>query len=369
MPRCHSVARAARERALRMIVRAPSASSFLSRISPWRLMPPWRRFKPLEAPRGVKPHQAATSRDEANCLPSPMAVTMACAVKLPMPGMVASRRIAGSALATAMILASMAALATRSWSICCSIRRRTDSSIAGIRSSPAATSWLSSAKPRRPGAATMPSSASWLRTLLISWVCCLTSSSRDRSSPREAWLSTLLIATNRMSGRPTAVHIAAASRASFLLRRLVAPACCAGLLRRLVAPDERLHVGRRDQAHIVTQGAQLPAPVMGRAARLEPNQRRLEPGEKRQNLRSPQPLLHNDLPARALAVNREHRSRDIQPDRDPLHRYGLRRWSFIATPAWHTRCRQRAVHPALRGTRRATKQSRRSEFQRPVRTA
>ncbi len=42
---------------------------------------------------------------------------------------------------------------------------------------------------------------------------------RDRSSPREAWLSTLLIATNRMSGRPTAVQIAAASRASFLLRR------------------------------------------------------------------------------------------------------------------------------------------------------
>jgi hypothetical protein len=94
----------------------------------------------------------------------------------------------------------------------------------------------------------------------------------------------------------------------------------------LVAPDERLDVSRRDQAHIVTQRAQLARPVMGRAARLDPNQRRIEPGEKRQDLRSPQPLLHNDLAARILAVNLEHRLRDIQPDRVTLHQDGLRCW-------------------------------------------
>jgi hypothetical protein len=36
--------------------------------------------------------------------------------------------------------------------------------------------------------------------------------------PRAACCSTLLIATKRMSGRPRAAQIAAASRASFLLR-------------------------------------------------------------------------------------------------------------------------------------------------------
>ena len=137
MPRCHSFARSARERALRMTVLAPSASSFLSRMSPWRLMPPSRRFKPLEAPRGVKPHP------------------------------------------------------------------------------------------------------------------------------------------------------------------------------------------------------QLAAPVMRRSARLDPNQRRFEPGEKPEHLRAPQPLLQNALPARVFGVNLKYRFGDIQPDRDTLHGDGLRRWSFIRPQLWH----------------------------------
>ena len=96
----------------------------------------------------------------------------------------------------------------------------------------------------------------------------------------------------------------------------------------LVAPDERLHIGRRYQPRLVTQRPQLPGPVMGRPARLDADQRRLEPGEKRQDLRSAQPLLHNHLPARILAVNLEHRLRDIEPDRDTLHGDGLRCWWF-----------------------------------------
>ena len=43
MPRCHSVARSVRQRALRMMVLAPSANSLRSRMSPWRLMP-WPRL-------------------------------------------------------------------------------------------------------------------------------------------------------------------------------------------------------------------------------------------------------------------------------------------------------------------------------------
>jgi hypothetical protein len=40
---------------------------------------------------------------------------------------------------------------------------------------------------------------------------------------------------------------------------------------------------------------------MRRPARLDADQRRLEPGEKRQDLRSPQPLLQNNLSGRILA--------------------------------------------------------------------
>jgi len=87
----------------------------------------------------------------------------------------------------------------------------------------------------------------------------------------------------------------------------------------LVAPHERLHIGCRDQPHLVTQGAQLPPPVMRRSASLDPDQRRFEPGEEFQDLRSPQLLLHNDLAARILAVNLKNALRDIQPDRDSFH--------------------------------------------------
>ena len=59
-------------------------------------------------------------------------------------------------------------------------------------------------------------------------------------------------------------------------------------------------------------------------------------------------LLQNDLSGRILDVNLENARRDIQPDRGSLHRDGLRRWSLLTTPAWHIRCRQGAVHPALR---------------------
>ena len=100
-----------RERALRMRVPAPSANSLRSRLSPCRLTPLIRRLPALDVSRGVRPPQAAKSRAEANCLPSPIAVTMAWAVRGPTPGMVASRRIAGSALTIAMILSSSAAIA------------------------------------------------------------------------------------------------------------------------------------------------------------------------------------------------------------------------------------------------------------------
>jgi len=140
------------------------------------------------------------------------------AVKPPAPGMVASRRNAGSPLAIARIFFSSAAIISSSASACASSMRSAAARTSGMRSSREVSSAASSAKPRRPCAATLPSSASWLRMQFMSCVCCLTRRSRDRSRPREACCATLLIATKRMFGRERAVPIAAASRASFLLR-------------------------------------------------------------------------------------------------------------------------------------------------------
>ena len=95
MPRCHWVARlrgarmahdragAEREEFAQALVALARDAALASLVG-------------ARSTRRVRPHQAAKSRAEANCLPSPIAVTMACAVKRPMPGMVASRRIAGS---------------------------------------------------------------------------------------------------------------------------------------------------------------------------------------------------------------------------------------------------------------------------------
>jgi hypothetical protein len=64
----------------------------------------------------------------------------------------------------------------------------------------------------------MPNSDSSARSALPSWVRWLTSRSRLRCSDKAACWSTVLIGTNRMSGRPTASQHAAASIASLLLR-------------------------------------------------------------------------------------------------------------------------------------------------------
>ena len=60
--------------------------------------------------RGVIPAQAAKSRAQANCRPSPIATTTDGPTH-PTPGMALKRRIVGSALAIVLILSSMASIA------------------------------------------------------------------------------------------------------------------------------------------------------------------------------------------------------------------------------------------------------------------
>lgn len=68
-------------------------------------------------------------------------------------------------------------------------------------------------------ATTMPNSAIRPRSWLITMVRCLISSARSLCSPAAACWASLLTATKRIDGRLTASQIAAASAASFLLRR------------------------------------------------------------------------------------------------------------------------------------------------------
>ena len=87
--------------------------------------------------RGVSPHQAAKSRAELNWRPSPIAVTTACAVSPPMPGMVVSRRITGLSRAIAMIRSSRLAIAVLRASICWISSRSTSTASEGMSASPA----------------------------------------------------------------------------------------------------------------------------------------------------------------------------------------------------------------------------------------
>ena len=193
-----------------------------------------------------------------------MAVTIACAVSPPTPGMVASRRIAGSVLAVAMILrlegGDRAVQPRRSG--------RAGRAVPG-----AAAPGSPRPRPRRARSARQirappvrrrcRARRAWLRRQFINWVRCLTMSSRARSTPRAACWSTLLIATKRMSGPPQR----GADR---------------GRIARigLVAPDKRLDISGRDQPHLVAERAQAAAPVMRRAAGLDPDQRRRQLGKK-----------------------------------------------------------------------------------------
>src|SRR5206468_12195040 len=68
---------------------------------PRLLMPSSRGLPPVVICRGTKPSQAARSRPRANVPAVPIAATSAVAFSTPMPGIVASRRAAASALALA----------------------------------------------------------------------------------------------------------------------------------------------------------------------------------------------------------------------------------------------------------------------------
>src|SRR3954462_2460372 len=129
-----------------------------------------------------------------------------------------------------------------------------------------------------------------------------TSRSRVRNTTADACLASLLTATNRMVGRWAASQIASASAALFFCRVLL-------------PLDERLHVSRRDQPHLVPQLGDLACPVVGARARLHGHKTARLRGEEGEHLIAPQLLAEQNHAGGTCPVCLEHVLGQIQSDR------------------------------------------------------
>src|SRR4051794_21463899 len=133
-----------------------------------------------------------------------------------------------------------------------------------------------------------------------------TSRSRVRNTTADACLASLLTATNRMVGRWAASQIASASAALFFCR----------LTKGVLLPlDERLHVSRRNQPHLVPQLGVLACPVVSARARLHGDKTAGLRGEEGEHLIAPQLLAEQDRAGDTCRVCLEHVLGQIQSDR------------------------------------------------------
>src|SRR5271165_4369893 len=130
-------------------------------------------------------------------------------------------------------------------------------------------------------------------------------SSRARWRISAAWFSTERTGTKRWPGRPAASQIAAASAASFLLRRTLGSSPRAGY---------GLHVRRRNELHREAEFLQLPPPVMRRGTgfhRYVATRKRVEKLQKRSAIDG---TRNSDLPRRIDRMNAEDPFGQIEPD-------------------------------------------------------
>jgi hypothetical protein len=86
----------------------------------------------------------------------------------------------------------------------------------------------------------------------------------------------------------------------------------------LLTLDERLHISRRNQPHLVPQSLELTAPVMRAAARLQRHNAARLPGEERQHARPADPPAELHAPALVDAMHMKNMLGDIQSDRGNL---------------------------------------------------
>ena len=88
----------------------------------------------------------------------------------------------------------------------------------------------------------------------------------------------------------------------------------------LPALDVGFDIGGRHQPHLMPKGRDLPGPVMGRRARLHPDQARRQPLEEPRDLATTQPSAGSYLAIRTNRVNLKYALRDVDThNRDRLH--------------------------------------------------
>ncbi|CAG1013347.1 hypothetical protein RHIZO_04481 [Rhizobiaceae bacterium] len=79
-----------------------------------------------------------------------------------------------------------------------------------------------------------------------------------------------------------------------------------------------LHVGRRDQPHLMAESGDLARPVMRSATCLHADQAWCELAKEAQHLAAPQLAAHDDMTFACDTVDLEERLRQVQPDRANL---------------------------------------------------
>ena len=177
-----------------------------------------RTRPPVPLWRGTRPSQAANSRPDRNAAGSPIMATAAVAVSTPTPGIAAIRRLATLSRCQSLSRRSISPISSSRRLTRAHCSRKASTTIAGRRSE---TRARASAMPRRiparPFGMTSPYSVRRPRRQLICAVRNFTNCWRMRCSARIACCSSVLIATVLMPGCCTAVQIARASCASFLL--------------------------------------------------------------------------------------------------------------------------------------------------------
>src|SRR5215469_1103687 len=115
--------------------------------------------------------------------------------------------------------------------------------------------------------------------------------------------------------------------------------CIGGIV--LLPLDERLDVGRRDQAHMMAQLSDLTRPVVRTGTGFH---RHDAPGlrcQKTEKLHASNALAKEHIPGTIRSMHLEHVLRDVQTDRGSLLHGRLLRWQFDTVTLAH-RCRRGA---------------------------
>src|SRR6516164_5048901 len=113
----------------------------------------------------------------------------------------------------------------------------------------------------------------------------------------------------------------------------------------LLPSDERLDVGRRDQAHMMAQLSDLTRPVVRAGTGFHRNDTRGLRREKTEKLPASDALAKQHMPGTIRSMYLEHVLRDVQTDRGSLLHGRLLRWQFDTVTLAH-RCRRGASTPS-----------------------